>query len=98
MQAATPIYLAAFHAAQAIIRARTGRISKTHRGVHRLMANFGRSDPQLADLARFLSQSYNLKSVADYELGPGADVPLDRASEAVERVAQFIEQIAELLT
>jgi uncharacterized protein (UPF0332 family) len=87
-------YLAAFHAAQAIIRVRTGRISKTHRGVHRLMANFGRSDPQLADLARFLSRSYNLKSVAGYELGPGADVPLDRASEAVERAAQFIEQIA----
>ena len=57
-----------------------------------------RREPQLADLALFLSQAYNLKAVADYELGPGADVPLDRASEAIGRAAQFIEQIATLLT
>jgi hypothetical protein len=44
-----------------------------------------RREPQLADLALFLSQAYNLKAVADYELGPGADVPLDRASEAIGR-------------
>jgi len=90
-------YLAAFHAAQAVIRVRTGRISKTHRGVHKLLSDYGRSDPQLAALALFLSQAYNLKAVADYELGPGAGVPLDRASEAIERAEQFIEQIAELL-
>jgi hypothetical protein len=53
-----------------------------------------RREPQLADLALFLSQAYNLKAVADYELGPGAGVPLDRASEAIGRAAQFIEQIA----
>jgi uncharacterized protein (UPF0332 family) len=90
-------YLAAFHAAQAVIRVRTGRISKTHRGVHRLLSDFARSDPQLADLALFLSQAYNLKAVADYELGPGADVPLDRAGDAIKRAAQFIEQVTALL-
>ncbi len=67
---------------RAVIRARTGRTAKTHRGVHRTLA---RREPQLADLALFLSQAYNLKAVADYELGPGADVPLDRASEAIGR-------------
>lgn len=90
-------YLAAFHAAQAVIRVRTGRIAKTHRGVHRLLSDYGRSDPQLDALALFLSQAYNLKAVADYELGPGAGVPLDRASEAIERAEQFIDQIAALL-
>lgn len=90
-------YLAGLHAAQAVIRARTGRTVKTHRGVHRLLSQLARGEPQLADLALFLSQAYNLKSVADYELGPGAIVPLDRASEAIDRAAQFIEQITELL-
>ena len=90
-------YLAAFHTAQAVIRVRTGRIAKTHRGVQKLLSDYGRGDPRLADLAVFLSQAYNLKAVADYELGSGADVPLERASEAIERAAQFIKQIAELL-
>ena len=57
----------------------------------------GRSDPQLADLALFLSQAYNLKAVADYELGPGAGVPLERASAEIERAAQFIHRVAALL-
>jgi uncharacterized protein (UPF0332 family) len=80
-----------------VIRARTGRAIKTHRGVHRLLSQLARREPQLADLALFLSQAYNLKSIADYELGPGAGVPLDRASEAIDKAAQFIEQIARLL-
>lgn len=90
-------YLAGFHAAQAVIRARTGRTAKTHRGVHRLLSQLARGEPQLAGLALFLSQAYNLKAVADYELGPGAGVPLDRASEAIDRAAQFIEQITATL-
>jgi uncharacterized protein (UPF0332 family) len=91
-------YLAGFHAAQAVIRARSGRTAKTHRGVHRMLSQLARREPPLADLALFLSQAYNLKAVADYELGPGAGVPLDRASEAIDGVAQFIEQITTLLT
>ena len=83
-------YFAGFHVAQAVIRARTGKAAKTHRGVHRLLSQFARREPHLADLARFLSQACNLKAGADYELGPGAGVPLDRAAE-------FIEQIAALL-
>ncbi|HJU16549.1 MAG TPA: HEPN domain-containing protein [Stellaceae bacterium] len=62
-------YLAGFHAAQAVIRVRTGKTAKTHRGVHRILAQ---REPQLDDLALFLSQAYNLKAVADYELGPGS--------------------------
>jgi uncharacterized protein (UPF0332 family) len=90
-------YLAGFHAAQAVIRTRTRRTAKTHRGVHRLLSQLARNEPELADLALFLSQAYNLKAVADYELGPGAGVPLDRASSAIDRAAQLIDQIAALL-
>jgi hypothetical protein len=61
------------------------------------LSQLARNEPQLADLALFLSQAYNLKAVADYELGPSASVPLDRASEAIDRAVQFIEQIATML-
>jgi len=90
-------YLAGFHAAQAVIRTRTGRTAKTHNGVHRLLSQLVRAEPHLGELALFLSQAYNLKAVADYELGSGAGVPLDRASEAIDRAARFIDQIAALL-
>ncbi|MGA8758669.1 MAG: hypothetical protein WB611_20580 [Stellaceae bacterium] len=53
----------------------------------RRASQLARREPQLADLALFLSQTYNLKAVADYELGPGAAVPLDRASAAIDRAS-----------
>ena len=90
-------YLAGFHVAQAVIRARTGRTAKTHRGVHRILSQLGRTEPPLAALALFLSQAYNMKPLADYELGPGSDVPLDRASAAIETAERFIGCIAGIL-
>lgn len=89
-------YLAAFHAAQAYILMRRGRVARTHRGVHRLFCELTADNSPLRELAIFLSQAYNLKSVADYELGPGADVPLDRASAAIDRAEQFVVRIATL--
>ena len=90
-------YLAGFHAARAAIRARTRRTAKTHRGVYRILSQLGRTEPPFAALALFLSQAYNMKALANYELGPGAGVPLERASDAIDRAAEFIEQVAELL-
>jgi hypothetical protein len=57
----------------------------------------GRNEPALAALALFLSHAYNLKAVADYELGPGARVPLERARDAIDRAVELIEQVAGLL-
>ena len=59
----------AFHAAQALIFERSGKISRTHNGVHaelhRLTKNREELDPELRI---FLSRAYNLKSVADLSL------------------------------
>ena len=38
-------YLAAFHAAQALIFERTGKIAKTHRGVHSEFARLAKQEP-----------------------------------------------------
>jgi len=40
-------YLAAFHAAQALIAERTGKDAKTHRGVHTQFARLTRHEPRL---------------------------------------------------
>jgi uncharacterized protein (UPF0332 family) len=49
-------------------------------------------------LRQFLGRAYNLKAVADYETGPGSEVPLDRASAAIETAQMFVDCIADLLS
>ena len=91
-------YLAAFHAAQALIAERTGKDAKTHRGVHTQFARLTRNETRLSlALRQFLPQAYDMKSVADYGLGAETEVPLDRAAAAIETAEQFVDQIAELL-
>jgi uncharacterized protein (UPF0332 family) len=85
------------HAAQAVILARSGRVVKTHRGVHRLFSQLAKNDAGLRQFSRFLSQAYNLKDIADYELGPGAAVPLDRASSAIDTAERFMNRATEIL-
>lgn len=86
-------YLAGSHAAQALISENTGKTAKTHKGVHaewhRLCKDDSRFDP---DMRGFLSWAYNLKSVADYETGPGAEVPPERARLAVARAQRFVAE------
>jgi hypothetical protein len=55
-----------------------------------------KNEPELLEFARLLSQAYNLKDIADYELRPGATVPLDRASDAINTAERFIEHIARI--
>ena len=92
-------YLAAFHAAQALIFERSGKASKTHRGVaHTIRPADQRRAKCQPELREFLPQSYNLKSVADYEIGPDASVPLAEAMAAIETAERFVDRIAELVT
>lgn len=91
-------YLAAFHAAQALIFERSGRVPKTHRGVHAQFSRLATGDPRLGnDLPRFLSRAYDFKSVADYEIGPDATVPLADAHDAVAAAADFIGRVFDVL-
>ena len=92
-------YLAAFHAAQALIAERTGKDAKTHKGVHTQFARLTRDEPRLSrELRQFLPQAYDIKSIADYGIGPDTDVPLDRASAAIDTAEQFVNLVRELLT
>ena len=91
-------YLAAYHAAQAFIIARSGKIAKTHSGVRSEFARLAKDDPRIdRAFATFLAQAYNLKTIADYTVGEDAGVSLAEASEAIEKAERFIALIASLL-
>jgi uncharacterized protein (UPF0332 family) len=91
-------YLTAFHAAQALIAERMGKDAKTHRGVHAQFARLTRNEPRLGpELKQFLPQSYDMKSIADYGLGPDTDVPLERAAAAIDIAELFVSRVVELL-
>ena len=50
------------------------------------------------DLRRFLPQAYDLKAICDYELGPDAVVPHEKAQTALETASRFVDCITGLLT
>ena len=91
-------YLAAFHAAQALIFARTSKIARTHSGVRSEFARLAKLEAGLdRDLSAFLAQAYNLKSIADYAIGSEGGVDLNEAQEAIAGAAHFIEAVARVL-
>jgi uncharacterized protein (UPF0332 family) len=89
--AARAAYIASFHVAQAYIFERTRKIAKSHHGVQteffRLTRDDSRVDPALR---RFLSQSYEFKSVADYSTGDEAVTSAHEATDAVATAKSFI--------
>jgi uncharacterized protein (UPF0332 family) len=97
-QAARLAYYAQFHAAQALIFERTGKIAKTHRGVqttfHRLIMQ------ETADgrgLAGDLSASYHFKEAADYETGAAGAIGSGDAAEAIRTAERFLAVIEGVL-
>jgi uncharacterized protein (UPF0332 family) len=84
-------YLAAYHAAQAYIFTGTGQAAKTHSGVRSEFSRLAKDDPRIdRSFLTFLAQAYTLKEVADYEMGPGAVVPPERAAAAIETAARSL--------
>jgi len=96
--AAREAYLAGFHAAQALIVERTRREAKTHKGAHTEFARLTGGEPRVdLELRQFLPKSYDMKSLADYGVGPDADVNDERASAVIQTAERFVECIATLL-
>jgi len=84
--------------AQGYIFERTGKVSKTHRGVQTEFLRLTRSlDGMDDDLRRFLSQAYEYKSIADYFSGGAATVSAEEASAALVTARRFVAQVATLI-
>src|ERR1019366_1200412 len=91
-------YLAGVHAAQAFIFEKIGRTVRTHKGVHTEFQRLTKDDPNFVpDLRAFLSHAYNLKAIADYETGPGAEVSAQQAMWALAQAKQFVAHVEGLL-
>ena len=92
-------YLAAFHAAQAIIFERTGKVYKSHKGVNIEFLRLTKNDPHFSPEQRgFLSKAYDFKAVADYDTGPIAEVSSQEAVDAVEAARKFVATVRRVLT
>ncbi|HEY1411121.1 MAG TPA: HEPN domain-containing protein [Rhodopila sp.] len=84
-------YLAGFHAAQAFISEKTNRSVKTHKGVRVELHRLTKGDAAFTPgLRAFLAENYNLKTIADYETGPGAEISPERARAALEQAKRFV--------
>jgi len=97
--AARSAYYAAFHAAEALIIERTGKVAKTHSGVRAEFACLLKNTMAFdRALLTFLAQSYKYKEIGDYGVGHGVMVTEAEAAEAINKATEFIERIADLLT
>lgn len=94
-EAGRAAYLAGLHAAQALIYATTGHTRKRHSTVQGEFAQLVRDDPRFdSELRSFLPRSYNLKAIADYLTGPGSQVTVEQAQQAIATAIRFVDTIS----
>ena len=98
-QAGRTAYIAGFHTAQTLIFDRIGKVLKSHKGVQAEFRRWPKNDSRIdSELRGFLSRTYNLKAIADYETGPGSHVPREEATAALEAAKEFLACVTSLLT
>ena len=96
--AARSAYHAAFHAAEALLIARAGKVAKTHAGVQAEFARPTRDLPASdGALRRILGRGYAFKEIADYGTDPTRVVSDADAAAMIADAARFVDRVAELL-
>jgi uncharacterized protein (UPF0332 family) len=89
---------AVFHAAEALIVDKTGRVAKSHSGVRSEFARLTRDDPRIArTMTAFLAQAYKYKEIGDYGIGAVADVALSEANVAIGLAGDFVDCVDAIL-
>ena len=97
--AARSAYYAAFHAAEAYILEKSGKVVKTHKGVRTEFARLMRSGPdQRRSMTTFLAQAYRYKELSDYSTDPSEVVSLDDAEAVIASAAEFLQWVENSLT
>jgi uncharacterized protein (UPF0332 family) len=98
-QAARLAYYAQFHAAQALIFERTGKIAKTHRGVKTQFHKLAKEEPEIdLSLAADLAASYHFKEAADYETGSENAISAEDAAETIRVAERFVAAVRRALS
>jgi uncharacterized protein (UPF0332 family) len=97
-EAGRAAYLAGFHAAEALISERAGKVAHIHDGVNSQFNLLTRGDARVdLELRAFLGRAYNLKAIADYETGPGSVVSREQVEAALATAICFVDVVADLL-
>lgn len=97
--AARSAYYVAFHAAEALLLARTDRIAKTHTGLRAALAQvLPGSAGENRELLTFLARAYKFKELSDYGIGRAADVTEAEASSLIEGATRFLDRVTTLIT
>jgi uncharacterized protein (UPF0332 family) len=90
---------AVFHAAEAFIFEKTGRVAKTHRGVRIEFARLTKDNPRIdRALPEFLAQAYLYKEIGNYSVSPDEIVTMQDAELAISAAANFLDCIEVVLT
>jgi uncharacterized protein (UPF0332 family) len=96
--AARSAYYVTFHAAEALIIEKTGKVAKSHSGVRSEFARLTKDDPRIGKAGTaFLAQAYKYKEIGDYGVGADAIVLVSDAELAIHSAADFLELVAALL-
>ncbi len=95
--AARSAYYAAFHAAEALILLRTGKIAKTHSGVRTELARILKYEADYGrTLTRFLADAYRFKALGDYSVDSAAKISMDDAKVLIQGAIEFVRTIEAL--
>jgi uncharacterized protein (UPF0332 family) len=98
VQAARLAYYGQFHAAQAYIFERAGKVVKTHKGVRKEFHRLALSDPLLPpSLASQLSSDFRFKEIADYETAKSVTITSQIAQDAIATAERFVATIRSAL-
>ncbi len=96
--AARLAYFAAFHAAEAFIVQRSGKVAKTHSGVRAEFARLLKDEPDAArEMLAYLARASTFKQIGDYTVGRDASVTPKQADDAIQGAERFVETVAALL-
>jgi uncharacterized protein (UPF0332 family) len=96
--AARSAYYAVFHAAEALVLEKTGKVAKTHRGVRSEFARVTKDEPRIAkSMTEFLAQAYRYKEIGDYGVDPDEIVTIENAEEAIRLATDFLVCIEAIL-
>jgi uncharacterized protein (UPF0332 family) len=96
--AAREAYMAAFHAAQAIIQSRQGKVAKTHRGVRTALARIAQADTRFEPtFTTFLGNGYRLMEKDDYDVATDAPITRDDARNSLGTATRLVAHAEWLL-
>jgi uncharacterized protein (UPF0332 family) len=96
--AAREAYMAAYHAAEALVIERTGRTVKTHASLRTEFARLGQGSDRIGRwMTTFLANGFRFKSLSDYDVTQETPITGANAEALIAEARTFVARIEELL-